>query len=76
MNFGPLEQARRRTTIERGRYPSREKVVLITSIKASDIDKDTQALEYKHCEPTLTMPSMDLKPNLTNPKKAHLTQHR
>ncbi len=44
MNFGPLNKPGGERRLNVAVTRAREKVVLITSIKASDIDKDTQAL--------------------------------
>ena len=44
MNFGPLNKAGGERRLNVAVTRAREKVLLITSIKASDIDKDTQAL--------------------------------
>ena len=44
MNFGPLNKPGGERRLNVAVTRAREKVVLITSIKASDIDPDTQAL--------------------------------
>jgi hypothetical protein len=44
MNFGPLNKPGGERRLNVAVTRAREKVVLITSIKASDVDKDTQAL--------------------------------
>ncbi len=43
MNFGPLNKPGGERRLNVAVTRAREKVVLITSIKSSDIDKDTQA---------------------------------
>ena len=76
MNFGPLNKPGGERRLNVAVTRAREKVVLITSIKALTSTKKQKPWEYKHCEPTLTMQSMDQKPfNQLNLEWQRLIQH-
>ena len=74
MNFGPLNKPGGERRLNVAVTRAREKVVLITSIKASDIDKDTQALGVQTLRTYLDYAEHGPETISENPKKALLIQ--
>ena len=62
MNFGPLNKPGGERRLNVAVTRAREKVVLITSIKASDIDPDTKALGVQTLRNYLDYAEQDPKP--------------